>query len=301
MDQAFALILEDDPTIAGLFRHVLGAAGFQAQVVSDNQAVLERLYMYRPWLVVLDLDLPGVAGNQILETIRGNEKLRQIKVIALTSFSQIADSLSVEPDLLLFKPISPEQVSDFIERFQLKVKYQTTIPMRGEPWDRVTGLYNQAFFKSRLESSILLAQETDGYQFAVLTINLDPDENIRSELGIREWIAALRVTAETLKTVARSGETLARFDQDNFYLLIDDVADEKSATAVASHIYSELRNTFAQRGRQDQFPIRIGVLICDRNCEDIDAILQDAKLSYSLRGFKRSTLIQNPDRLSLSC
>jgi diguanylate cyclase (GGDEF)-like protein len=299
MTQPFALILEDDRKVAAMFRHILSSAGFHAQVVSDTQAVLERLTNDRPWLIVLDLDLPGASGNQILKTIRNDETLRQIKVIALTSYSQIADSLSVEPDLLLFKPISAEQVSDFIERFQLKVKYQTTVPMLGEPWDRVTGLYNQSFFKNRLESSLVHARETDHHIFAVLTINLDPDEKIRNQIGIREWISLLRATAETLKTAAGPSDTVARFDQDNFYVLIDDVVDGNSPMLAASHIHQELKDKFARLGRQDQFPIRIGVLVCDRAYEDIDEVLREAKIAHSLEDLQRATLFDNRDRISI--
>ena len=226
MDKPLALIIEEDRKSAAEFRHVLDLAGFRTEIVVHGQAAVERLSKSQPGIVLLDLDLPGVSGNQILELIRKDERLRHGKVIAVTSHTQVAESLSVEPDLLLFKPIGIEQFSDFIERFQLKIKYQTTIPLVNEPWDRVTGLYNQSFFTNRLEDVLKQSKEIAPYLFAVLTINFDQNNSVKNQLDIRSWIAALRETAETLKTTVRPTDTVARFDQDNFYVLVENIANK---------------------------------------------------------------------------
>lgn len=281
MDKPFALIIEEDRNLAALFRHAIDMAGFRTEIVFDGQAAVERLCKSQPWLVVLDLDLPGISGNQILELIRNDEGLRHGKVIAVTSHTQVGKSLSIEPDLLLFKPVDMEQFSDFIERFQLKVKYQTTIPMINEPWDRVTGLYNQPFFTNRLEDALRQSKEIENYLFAVLTINLDQDGSVKNQLDIRKWITALRETAETLKTAVRPTDTIARFDQDNFHVLVENIPNKDIPVTIASRIFKELDEKLADPGNKVQFPIRIGILLCDRGYESIDEIFQDAETAQS--------------------
>lgn len=276
MEKPFALIVEDDPKAGALFRHALGLAGFEAETVFHGRFAMERLSRCRPWLLILDLDMPGADANRLLEAIRSDDKFRHIKVIAVTSYSQVAESLPVEPDLLLFKPVSVEQVADFIARLQLKLKYQTTIPMLGEPWDRVTGLYNQSFFEQRLEHALTEAQMSRQYEFAVLKVSIDQNNTIKDQLDIRSWIAVLHETAETLKLAARPTDTLARFDQDNFYVLIENVPSKDVPVMMASRIHQRLRERLSALRQSLEFPIRIGIGLGDSGHENIDEILREA-------------------------
>lgn len=299
MDKPLALIFEDKRDTAAQFRHVLDMAGFRTEIVSHGQIAIQRLSNSQPDIVLLDLDLPGISGNQILELIRKDDRLRHSKVIGVTSYSQVAESLSVEPDLLLFKPIGMEQFSDLIERFQLKIKYQTTIPMSGEPWDRVTGLYNQSFFANRLESSLQQSREVDQFLFSVITINIDQNNSVKNQLDIRNWISALRETAETLKTAVRPTDTIARFDQDNFYVLVEDIPNKDIPIMVASRIQKKLSERLTDLGNKVQFPIGISILLCDRGYEDIDEIIQDTNTARTLGKPQGEGLFAYYDRASI--
>jgi len=298
MDKPFVLIVEHERDLAARFRHVMELAGFRSEIIFDGRVAIERLSNIQPDIVLLDLDLPGMFGNQILKLIQKDGRLRHSKVIVVTSSSQIADSLAVEPDLLLFKPISIEQFSDFIERFQLKIKYQTTIPMLGEPWDRVTGLYNQSFFMNRLENSLEQAREVDRYLFSLITINIDQNDTIKNQLDIRNWISALRETAEILKTSVRQTDTIARFDQDNFYILVENIPNKDVLLLLSTGIQKKLKQRLTSLGNKVQFPIGISVLLCDRGYENIDEILQDVKTARSLGKSQGDTFFEFYDRTS---
>lgn len=154
MERPLALIVEDEPDIVALYRHVLEMAGYRTEIAFHGQVAIERLSNSQPAIVILALVLPGVSGKEILSLIRQDERLSQTKVIVVTAYAHIVESLSVEPDLVLFKPVGMEQFTDLIERFHLKEQFQTTIPIEDEPWDRVTELYNQTFFTNRLKISL---------------------------------------------------------------------------------------------------------------------------------------------------
>jgi diguanylate cyclase (GGDEF)-like protein len=188
--------------------------------------------------------------------------------------------------LLLFKPISIDQFADFIARFQLKLKYQTTIPMMGEPWDRVTGLYNQSFFVDRLGTTLMQAKANTRNLFAVLAIRIDPNCCIRSDLGISKWIAALRETAETLQIAARPADVIARFDQDNFYVLLENIPGNEVALAVAYRIHNKLKEKLAATDNRENFPISTRVLLGDGRYEDTDRILHEVELARAIPDFQ---------------
>jgi diguanylate cyclase len=276
MEKPFALIVEDDPKAGALFRHALSIAGFEAETIFHSRFAMERLIRCQPWLMILDLDMPGTDGNQLLEAIRIHEKFRHIKVIAVTSYSQVAESLSVEPDLLLFKPVSVEQISDLIARLQLKLKYQTTIPILGEPWDRVTGLYNQSFFEERLDHVLMDARSSGQYEFAVVKVSIDQNNRVKDQLDIRNWIAVLHKAGETLKFAARPTDIVARFEQDNFYILIVNMQSKEVPVMMASRIHQQLRERLSALNHGLEFSILIGIGLGDPRHKSIHDVLREA-------------------------
>ncbi len=66
MIKPIALIVEDDQDLATLFRHVLDVAGYQTESILDGKEAMERLEEFPPHLVLLDLQLPGMSGVEIL-------------------------------------------------------------------------------------------------------------------------------------------------------------------------------------------------------------------------------------------
>jgi diguanylate cyclase (GGDEF)-like protein len=296
MEKPLALIIEDDRDIAALYRHVIDMAGYRTEVTLHGKLAVERLSNSQPDLVILDLNLPGVSGSEILKMIRKDKRLRETKVIVITAYPHIAESLSMEPDLILFKPIGIEQLSDLIERFHLKVKYQTTIPMKDEPWDRVTGLYNQFFFRNRLHFALSQSKEIDRYLFAVISINLDPNNSVKDQLNIKRWISSLRETAKVLKTLVGPPDTVARFDQDNFYVLLESVPDRNAPMLIASRIHKRLNQDLANLGDGVDFPIRMGILLCDRRYQNVEQILHDANTAQSLANAQGDVFYNYLDR-----
>src|SRR5512136_291342 len=106
MEKPFALIVEDDRDIAALFRHVLDIAGYRTEVAMDGREAIARLRSALPDIVLLDLTLPGVPGAKILERMRADVRLTNVPVVVVTAHSQAAESLAVEPDLVLLKPVN---------------------------------------------------------------------------------------------------------------------------------------------------------------------------------------------------
>jgi diguanylate cyclase (GGDEF)-like protein len=282
MDKPFALIIEDDRDIAALFRHVIDLSGYRTEVALHGKVGVERLSTSQPDIVILDLNLPGVSGIEILEMIHKDERLRHTKVIVITAYAHIADNLPVKPDLLLLKPISIELLSTLLNRFNLTEGSQKVIPMQEKPLDIYTGLYNQPFFMNRLESALKQAQEIDRYLFAVFLFTVDPKNKIKVQVDTRYWESILREIAVTLKILLRPTDTLARFNPNTFYVLIENIPDREITTLIADRIQSRLYKNIADIENKVKLPIRIGVLLCDRGYNSIDKILADAKHALSL-------------------
>ena len=282
MDKPFALIIEDERDIAALFRHVIDLSGYRTEVALHGQVGVERLANSQPDIVILDLNLPGVSGREILEMIHKDERLRHTRVIVITAHAHIADSLPVEPDLLLLKPISIEQLTTLLNRFNLSEGSQKVIPMQEKPLDIYTGLYNQPFFMNRLESALKQAQEIDRYLFAVFLFTVDPKNKVKVQVNTRYWESTLREVAESLKSLLRPTDTLARFNPNTFYVLIENIPNREITALIADRIQAKLYKNIADIENKIKLPIRIGILLCDRGYTETDKILTDAKYALSL-------------------
>jgi CheY-like chemotaxis protein len=119
MEKPLALIIEDDQKLADIFSLSMQAAEFQTEIVANGQAALTRLAEIVPAVVVLDLHLPQVSGEKILQQIREDERLAQkTRVMLATADALMAEELRGEADLVLLKPISPAQLRDLAARLR---------------------------------------------------------------------------------------------------------------------------------------------------------------------------------------
>ena len=182
MEKPFALIIEDDRDIAALFRHVLDIAGYRTEVVMHGGEAIERLQSILPDIVLLDLTLPGVPGSVILEDMRADPRLKDVPVLVITAHAHVADSLPVEPDLVLLKPVNLEQLSNLVQRLRHPAK-----SIRETPWDAVTHMYNRGFFTVRLTYSLERAKQLVASRFGVVFVDIEPFIGLRKTMALSQF------------------------------------------------------------------------------------------------------------------
>ena len=64
------LVVEDDPAIVDFVQRVLRRAGYAVRTAGDGAVALAAIAEHRPALVLLDLTLPGVRGEAVVEQLR---------------------------------------------------------------------------------------------------------------------------------------------------------------------------------------------------------------------------------------
>ena len=113
-----ALIVDDEKYLAEIFATALQRAGYQTEIVNSGQAAMARLADVTPAVVVLDLTLGDMSGDQILKNIRANPRLAKTRIIVASAEQQRAESLRGKADLVLIKPISYVQLRDLAARLR---------------------------------------------------------------------------------------------------------------------------------------------------------------------------------------
>jgi DNA-binding NtrC family response regulator len=81
------LIIEDEPVLAKNIRAYLVRYGYEVRIATTAEAGLSELGVFKPDIVVLDFNLPGMNGLEALAKIRAID--RQIKVIMMTGYGSI--------------------------------------------------------------------------------------------------------------------------------------------------------------------------------------------------------------------
>jgi DNA-binding NtrC family response regulator len=85
------LVADDDAVIREGLRRVLGAEGYEVEVVSNGRAALERLEQKRFRLLVTDLKMPGMSGLDVLQAIRNCQP--ELPVILITGYAAIDNAV----------------------------------------------------------------------------------------------------------------------------------------------------------------------------------------------------------------
>lgn len=125
------LLVEDRPSDVRLTTRAIQKAGYDVEVeVADNgEEALERLQRVNgysgkplPDLVLLDWMMPIVNGQEVLEAMRGDEHLKGLPVIVLTTSSIEADVQSAYKNgcnAYLTKPVDPQAFQETVEALGL--------------------------------------------------------------------------------------------------------------------------------------------------------------------------------------
>jgi len=117
MTKPLALIIEDDPQLNTIMSITL-QGDFEIETCTDGNAGLDRLKQTIPNVVVLDLNLPGASGREILQSIRADERLAKTRIILTTADERQAETLQDEADIVLLKPVSPAQLRELALRLK---------------------------------------------------------------------------------------------------------------------------------------------------------------------------------------
>ncbi len=154
----FILLIEDDPNDVFLIQRAFEKAGLDnvLKIVRDGEQAIDYLsgkdqYANRsrfplPFLLLLDLKMPGTDGFEVLQWVKAEPELKRLLVIVLTSSNLQADvdrAYELGANSYLVKPVEFEQMVNMIQRFEAywtEINRTPTPPARGQAARQQTSL-----------------------------------------------------------------------------------------------------------------------------------------------------------------
>lgn len=102
------LIVDDNPTNLKLVRVLLTVEGYDVREAADAAEALAVLQTFRPRLILMDLQLPGVDGLELTRRLKADPATRDVVIVALTAYAMKGDeqkALAAGCDGYIAKPI----------------------------------------------------------------------------------------------------------------------------------------------------------------------------------------------------
>ena len=158
LNNQIILLAEDDPNDVLLIQRAFQKAGFQnsLKVVRDGEQAIEYLsgagnYEDRqrfplPFLLLLDMKMPGTDGFEVLQWVRADRDLKRLLVIVLTSSNLQSDvdrAYELGANSYLVKPVEFDEMVNMIKRFEAywsEINRTPTPPTQSQPLHAQTNL-----------------------------------------------------------------------------------------------------------------------------------------------------------------
>jgi DNA-binding response OmpR family regulator len=112
-------IIEDDQAISQMYRIKFEAEGYTVETADNGQLGLELIDKMRPNIVLLDLMMPVMTGEEMLGKLRATDWGKDIKVIILTNRGEQEIPPEVKKmgvtAIILKADMTPRQVAELVK------------------------------------------------------------------------------------------------------------------------------------------------------------------------------------------
>ena len=215
------LLVDDDPSTIHLLGRMLADVG-DLRFATSGKDALRLAHASPPDLVLLDAEMPGMSGFQILEELKADPALANVPVIFVTSHSEPAFELAgfeLGAADFIAKPVSAPLVVARVKT-QLRIKRVADELRRIATIDVLTGVANRRGFDEALAHEWRRARRA-GDPLALLMIDVDHFKSFNDRYGHPAGDVCLRAVAQALLGASlRPADLVARYGGEEFVVLL---------------------------------------------------------------------------------
>ena len=113
---AYVLVVSGDPDGTYRICEKLGEKGLRAMGAMDASAALDIMKREVPDMVILDMNLGEAGGGEVIKRIRTDERMKDMKVIALTAGGDGDRLLEGGADAIVKRPVETDGLVSMVER-----------------------------------------------------------------------------------------------------------------------------------------------------------------------------------------
>ena len=227
------LIVDDDAELAAHYRLVLMSAGMEVEVLSEPEAIIETVSVFRPELILMDLHMPTYSGPELAGVIRQYDKWAGLPIVYLsaeTDLDRQLDAMGQGADDFLTKPISDNQL---VAAVRVRVERARQLDAQINR-DSLTGLLKHASIKEGLEVEVARAKR-NAHALTVAMVDIDYFKQVNDSYGHAAGDIVISALAMLLRQRLRHSDLLGRYggeefvavlpecNRQNAYVIMDDI------------------------------------------------------------------------------
>ena len=115
------LIVEDNANARELIVLVIKQAGYDVVEASTGLEAVDQAHALHPDLILMDLGLPGINGDEATERIKADPSTRNIPVIVTTAFprqsSLVQRAIAAGAAEIVYKPVNSTALAEMVQRY----------------------------------------------------------------------------------------------------------------------------------------------------------------------------------------
>ena len=222
------LVADDDPSTRALIDMALQEAGYDCVLASDGRSALEQARATRPDLVVLDVGMPFMTGDEVHRELRRDPRTRYIPVVFVTAkrtTAEMAARLRNGADDYVAKPFDVDElVARIASALRRAAELRSLNPLSGLPGNLTIAH----------EIDALLADDVDA---ACLYVDVDHFKDFNDRHGFARGDRVIAHLAELLsQTVGEVGDNtfIGHVGGDDFVVLAPGARAEELAKEIIS-------------------------------------------------------------------
>jgi two-component system, cell cycle response regulator len=260
-EKPLVLIVDDHPDNVEVLQARLNALGYRTACAPDGESALAEVAKAPPDLILLDVMMPRMDGNEVARRVKADKSLPYIPIImqtALDSTQSKVVGLESGADDYVTKPINYAELQARIQA-ALRVKaLQDEVAAKNVQLsqmaitDALTGLYNRRHLDERLDEMFEHSARLHE-PLSVAMFDIDHFKKVNDTFGHQAGDAVLTQFAQLLKHVARDIDRIGRYGGEEFMVLLPGTVLDAGVT-------------FAKRARQEverhQFEYDGGAMKC---------------------------------------
>jgi two-component system cell cycle response regulator len=248
------LIVDDHPDNVEVLQARLNALGYRTACAPDGETALKMVAQAPPDLILLDVMMPHMDGNEVARRIKADKSLPFIPIIMQTALDSTQDKvvgLDSGADDYVTKPINYAELQARMGA-ALRVKALQDRISEMAFTDGLTGLYNRRHLDERLDEMFEHSARLHE-PLSIAMFDIDHFKKVNDTYGHQVGDVVLSQFAQLLKHVARDIDRIGRYGGEEFMVLLPGTVLDAGVT-------------FAKRARQEvethQFEYEGGVLAC---------------------------------------
>jgi diguanylate cyclase (GGDEF)-like protein len=216
--------VDDDPEFLLALKAVLEPQGIQLNCLENPYQFWETLKSVQPDLLILDINMPGINGFELCQSVRQDFQWNWLPILFLSAYTDAAtvqQVFAIGADDYLAKPLVPIELST---RILNRLKRSRLLRSQAEI-DSLTGISNRQQATQAFSQLLQFAPRTQ-QSLCLAVLDLDHFKQVNDQHGHIQGDRVLRQFGQFLKQKFRSGDVVARWGGEEFVVGMCNVTRE---------------------------------------------------------------------------